>query len=309
MIQIENLKSKIGNLQIDNLHLKEHTVIAGPSGSGKTTLLKCIKGSYQYEGKILTDGEVSAVWHESQLLPNLTINENLKIGGYNISYIQEMCSLFKVTHTLYKYPHECSCGEQQRINIIKSISTPSKVILLDEPMQGIDPILVRKTLKTLLNELTSQKRIVIMVTHELYQIYGMFNKAIFLKGGELVAYDDLRSLYDYPLSPWMANFFGTYTILDKGDLKNFDLHSNEDSCLVRPEWFKIKVPPFKRLTKFNATVTGIQWHGSHNRVSLVLDNTKKPLSAEVYADIVLHKGQRVYVNFKKCARPDWVRSR
>lgn len=318
MIKVRNLIIEKPDLQIKDLEIDDHTVVIGPSGAGKTTFLRCIAGLENYAGEIYIDGElktqvgsergVSMAWQDGRLLPNFSVRANIELGG-EPDMIDHMCQLLKVNHLLDKMPHELSGGEAQRINIIRAICSPSKVVLLDEPMQGIDPIIVRKTLKQLLHELKKCGKIALLVTHELYQVYGLFDKAVVIKQGEMVAYDELRSLYDNPLSPWMANFFGAYTVLNKEDLKRFEYHSNEDPCMVRPEWFKIKVPPFKKSLEFNATVTGVHWDGPSTKVSLVLDGTKKPLAVELYTDYEIKKGDRVYVNFKKSSRPDWVLNR
>jgi ABC-type Fe3+/spermidine/putrescine transport system ATPase subunit len=316
MIQIKNLSCELPNLNNINLEIKEHTVIIGPSGSGKTSLLRCIAGVQQYQGNISIGGEVidgvfgpkrnvSMAWQDGRLLPNFSVRKNIELGGDNVQ-LQELAELFRIDHLLDKYPHELSGGESQRVNILRCVCSPAKIVLLDEPMQGIDPIVVRKTLKQLLFKLKQLNKIAILVTHELYQVYGLFNSAVVIRQGEVVAHNKFKELYDTPTSPWMANFFGNYTVLDRKDLKSFNLHSNEDPCMVRPEWFKIKKVPFKSPTDFNATVAGVQWDGPSNKVSLVLDGTKKPLAVEVYADININIGERVYVNFKKCSRPNWV---
>lgn len=319
MIQIKNLNSKTPKLDNINLSIDKHTVIIGPSGAGKTTLLRCIAGLQEYSGDIAINGTsinstlgpkrgISIAWQDGRLLPTFTVRKNIEIGGDN-SHLDELAELFKIDHLLNKYPHELSGGESQRVNILRAVCSPAKVVLLDEPMQGIDPIVVRKTLKQLLFKLNKLNKIAILVTHELYQVYGLFENAIFVKQGEVVAHDKFKKLYEEPTSPWMANFFGNYTVLDKKDLKSFNLHSNEDPCMVRPEWFKIKKQPFKIPTEFNATVTGVQWDGPSNKVSVVLDGTKKPLAVEVYADMDISIGERIYVNFKKCSRPNWVLNR
>jgi len=319
MIQVKNLNSNVPKLANINLDVNAHTVIIGPSGAGKTTLLRCLAGLQDYTGDIIINNTnvnkivgptrgVSMAWQDGRLLPNFTVRKNIELGG-DSSCLEEWAELFKIDHLLEKYPHELSGGEAQRVNILRAVCSPARVVLLDEPMQGIDPIVVRKTLKQLLYKLRQLNKIAVLVTHELYQVYGLFEYAIVVKQGEVVAHDKFKKLYDTPTTPWMANFFGNYTVLDRKDLKSFDLHSNEDPCMVRPEWFKIKKPPFKSPTDFNATVTGVQWDGPSNKVSVVLDGTKKPLAVEVYADMDISIGEKIYVNFKKCSRPSWVLDR
>jgi len=318
MLTIKNLKSSQPDLVIDELTISQHTVVLGPSGAGKTTLLRIVAGVQCYSGEVYIDGRlatvvgprrgVSVAWQDGRLLPNLNVRQNIELGG-DPTYINKFSSLFKMQDLLDKMPHELSGGQAQRVNILRAICSPAKIILLDEPMQGIDPIVVRKTLRQLLVELKKLGKIAIMVTHELYQVYGLFGRALAIRQGRIVGHDNFQKLYDEPTEPWLANFFGPYVVLDRLDLKSFNLHSNEDPCMVRPEWFKIKIPPFKNPTDFNATVTGVHWDGPSNKISVVLDGTGKPLTVELYTDYDIKKGDRIYVNFKKSSRPDWVRGR
>lgn len=315
MLKIKQISTKTPFLNIDSLEIRENTVIIGPSGAGKTSLLRCIAGLNKYQGKIFINNmeatktgpsrNVSMAWQDGRLLPNFTVKQNIEIGG-DTDDIQRLSKLFRIEHLLDKLPHEISGGEAQRVNILRAICSDAKLVLLDEPMQGVDPIVVRKTLKIMLNELKKKEKIALLVTHELYQVYGLIDNVIAMRNGEVVSHDKFKTLYDNPPSPWLANFFGSYTVLNQKDLFCFDLHRNENPCMVRPEWFKIKVFPHKQPNEYNATITGVRWSGPSNKVSLEIDSTKKPITVEVYTDVSLKKGERVYVNFKKCSRPSWI---
>lgn len=318
MVKIQNLSVSRPDLRVQDLEIAEHTVVIGPSGAGKTTFLRCIAGLEKYKGEVHVNGVlqkkvgasrgVSIAWQDGRLLPNFSVRKNIELGG-DKELIAAMADLFKVNNILEKMPHQLSGGEAQRVNIIRALCSPAKVILLDEPMQGIDPIIVRKTLRQLLYEMKKRDKIVVLVTHELYQVYGLFDKAVVIKQGEVVAHSGLRELYDNPTSPWMANFFGPYTVLNREDLKSFEQHSNEGPCMVRPEWFKVKTVPHKDPSEFNATVTGVHWDGPSTKVALELDGTSKNLAVEVYTDAKINKGDRLYVNFKKSSSPGWVAGR
>lgn len=320
MLEID-LDCNSPKLQVKSLHINSNAVIIGPSGAGKTTLIRCIAGLNSYNGKVLLDGrelkgcgpsrQVSIAWQDKRLLPNFTLRQNIELGG-NSSNLEHFAKIFKISELLDKKPFEVSEGECQRANILRAICSNSRVVLFDEPMQGIDSVIVRKTLKKLLYELNKVDKIALFVTHELYQVYGLFDDVIVIKSGEVVERGNFQTLYETPSSPWLAHFFGPYTVLNKEDLKSFDLHSNEDPCMIRPEWFKIKIQPHKDPSEFNATVTGIQWNGPTNRVSLRLNGingqkgTNKPLVVELNTDQKINKGDKVYVNYKKCSRPSWI---
>lgn len=314
MLEIKNLQSETPKLYVDNMKINNHVVVLGPSGAGKTTFLRCIAGMHDYSGDILLKGKpltskgpnrkVSIAWQDSRLLPMFSARKNIEIAGNN--GLEKYVKLLNAESILDKKPHELSGGEAQRVNIIRALCAPSDIVLFDEPMQGIDPVIVRKTVKKILHELTKQNRIAIFVTHELYQTYAFFDRALIIRNGEKIDFGNFQDLYDNPSSPWMANFFGPYMLLNRKDLADFEHHSNEDPCMVRPEWLKIKMPPFKKPLKTNAVVSGVKWNGPTYRVSLTLDSSKKPLTVEVNTDSIIKKGDKCYVNFKKCSRPSWV---
>ena len=300
------------------LTINAHTLIIGPSGSGKTTLLKAMLGVIKHSGSMYMNclevnaksvgvsRDISMVWQDCRLLPDLTVRQNIELSGG--SDYDELLQMFKIQHLVDRYAHEISGGEAQRVNIVRGIAAPVKYVLLDEPMQGIDPVIVRKILKNAMHYLTKHNKIAIMVTHEIYHAYGLFKNVLALKDGACKAYGDFESLYNNPNSPWLANFFGPYTVLGKEDLKYFDYHANENPCMVRPEWFKIKKHIPQEL-KPNACVTSVVWFGSSYKVNVSLLGTNKPLSIEVFTDLSVNTGDKVYVNFEKCSRPSWVVSR
>lgn len=311
MLKIEKIESNFPLLKVDNLVVDNHTVIIGPSGAGKTTFLRCLAGVHPYKGSISINNEVinnkngierkvSIAWQDSRLLPNYTMKENVELGG-DMSFFDELVSLMQISQKVDKLPHQLSGGEIQRVNILRAVCSKSKLVLLDEPMQGIDPEVVRRIYKTILDKLKNSDRMVLSVTHDLNQIYALFDKAIVIKDGEVIAFDELKSLYENPISSWLASFFGSYIVLNEEDLRAFNL---QEPCMVRSEWFRIRNSPYEKLN--NAVVNEIKWCGSNNRVSLELDITKKIIDVEVYSDIDFKEGERVYVDFKKCSRPDWI---
>lgn len=300
-----------------SVDIGENTLIIGPSGSGKTTLIRAIAGLIKHSGTVSVDGVcvnniygpkrgVSVVWQDGRLIPHLSVEENLLLAGSNYKDVLEM---LRIPHLLKRRSCDLSGGEAQRVNIARGLISPAKYVLMDEPMQGIDPVVVRKILKSVMHYIRQRGKIAVMVSHELYHTYGLFKKVIAFKDGQIVAHGDFESLYNDPPNPWLANFFGPYTVLGKSDLKCFDAHSNANPCMVRPEWFKVKKPPFNRPHEPNAVVTSVVWDGPSYKVNVSLTGTSKPLSVEVYTDSTFKPGESVYVNFKKCSRPAWVGDR
>ncbi|WP_294371425.1 ATP-binding cassette domain-containing protein [uncultured Clostridium sp.] len=169
--------------------------ILGESGCGKTTLLNIIAGlikvdTCRIDG--ITKKDISYVFQEDRLIPWLTIKENLSISLKKYyskekleEKINEILKIAGIQGIENRYPHELSGGMKQRINIGRALGKPSKVILMDEPFKSLD----YKTKYTIINEfmkiLENEKRIVVLVTHDLDEaVY--FNGKIFIFGGRPV---------------------------------------------------------------------------------------------------------------------------
>lgn len=310
-----SVKSDTPKLRIENLTIDKNCVIIGPSGAGKTTFFRCLLGLHKFEGRVEVDGtevtrflgprrRIAATFQDQRLLPNLTVRQNIEVAG---KVNPALLELMRIDQLADRFPNELSGGEAQRVNIVRACCADADIVILDEPMQGIDPIVVRKTLKRLVREMNSQGKQVILVTHELYHTYGIFDQALVLRNGEVVAHDRFEQLYNHPVNPWIANFFGQYTLLNQHDLQLLGLES-ASSCMVRPEWFRIKKPPFRKDIEPNAEVVSVVWSGSSNRVTVKLRNGKT-VTVDLYTDIQLSQGDEVHVSFKKSTHPDWVHDR
>lgn len=163
--------------------------IVGESGCGKTTLLNIIAGLID-RGNCSTYGftheDISYVFQEDRLIPWLTIKENLRIALKKYykkneleQKIHQVLGFVGIAGIEEKYPHELSGGMKQRVNIARAFGKPSKIILMDEPFKSLD----YKIKYTIINEfiaiLKREKRMVILVTHDL-------DEAIYFQGNIIV---------------------------------------------------------------------------------------------------------------------------
>tara|TARA_Y100000768_G_C23924627_1_gene656825 strand:+ start:603 stop:1256 length:654 start_codon:yes stop_codon:yes gene_type:complete len=188
---------KISNLNYDiekkiilkNINLSliegEFISIMGPSGSGKTSLLRVISGlSKQTTGEILIEGKLVAsdqtfietenrniglVVQDKVLFPHLTVLDNIKFGINNRDIsnnkITAMMSKFKIEDLQDQYPHELSGGEGQRVAIARTLITNPKILLLDEPFNGLDDKLKSEIYPDIQSILEENKVTTIMVSH------------------------------------------------------------------------------------------------------------------------------------------------
>lgn len=289
------------------------TVVVGPSGAGKSTLLRCLAGLEPYHGLIELGGEplttvgpsrgVAMAWQDPHLIGALTVADNLRISG---PLDPSVIKLFGLGPLLARRPGQISGGEAQRVNLARALLAPARVVLLDEPMQGQDPVMIRKLLGKIKSYCTQTGRTLVLVTHELDHAYGIFERCVVLKNAQVQAAGDLQDLHDNPNSPWLANFFGPYFILDRQDLAHFaqlrPLYPEAvRPCLVRPSWLRVR-----RGSKPNAKILSIKWQGPVQKINVRLLGTGKPLTVEENTDSLFNSGEEVNVKFNKCSYPMWV---
>ncbi len=149
--------------------------IVAPSGSGKSSLInflyglrKDFKGSVRYDSNSIAalDAEatarlrkdnVSVVFQDMRLFPELTVAENLEIKRqlnpfHPAEKITEMTERLGITSRLQTKARVCSYGEQQRTAIIRSLMQPFDILLLDEPFSHLDEQNAQKAMELILEE-------------------------------------------------------------------------------------------------------------------------------------------------------------
>ena len=162
------------------------TVILGRNGAAKTTLLKCLMGTLPVQsGRILfNENEITRmppyrrVWQGigyvpqgREIFPGLTVEENLRIGLYSRADRQRKIprEIYTMFPALAKMPGrrggDLSGGQQQQLAIGRALCTQPKVLLLDEPTEGIQPNLVREIGEVLIS-LHKEKKITILLVEQ-----------------------------------------------------------------------------------------------------------------------------------------------
>lgn len=234
LIEARNVNVFYGHFQAlkdINISMNKNSVTAfiGPSGCGKSTLLRCFNRMNDYidgfylEGEILIDHkkiyqkniaveelrkEVGMVFQKPNPFPK-TIFENvaygLKIHGIKdktyieeqvIKTLKDVALWDEVKDDLKKSALALSGGQQQRLCIARTLAVEPKIVLMDEPTSALDPISTA-SIEELLFEL-KQKYTIVIVTHNMQQAARISDKTAFFYMGDLIEYDDTKSIFTHP---------------------------------------------------------------------------------------------------------------
>ncbi len=207
MLKVQNLTKKYGkNLACDDVSFTldegSVTVLLGPNGAGKSTLIKSVIGFLRYSGNISVYGIPNKTVESKKLLgyipeipslyPNLTVSEHMefiarayKLSNYK-TRIDELFDRFELSDKKKKFGDELSKGMQQKLNICLGLLPEPKVILLDEPMIGLDPHAI-KELKSLICELRESGATVLVSTHMIDSVDMLWDRALIMKQGKICA--------------------------------------------------------------------------------------------------------------------------
>ena len=186
-IHINHLKMNlIGDL---NLIVKENEIwtLKGPSGIGKTTLLKYILGikedAFYYNGNIYLDNieitstpsiqrNISMIFQNDFLFPNLSVIDNLKlVNRLDKNKPQTLLVENNLDYLVNRMPSNLSGGELSRILLLRILLLNTKIILLDEPFNGIDKDNKKNIGDFFIKNLINNKKSAILVTHNDDDIY------------------------------------------------------------------------------------------------------------------------------------------
>ena len=206
LIEIKDLNfsypSKKDTLKHINIQIKEgqFTCIVGENGSGKSTLLKCIVGlNKDYLGEIIKEQHIGYLPQRTDIQSNFpaTIEEVVLSGTISnnprsIFYTKEdktIATNIMKKLGIYDIRKKCfadlSGGQQQRVLIARSLCATKKLIILDEPTNGLDPS-IAKQIYELLDELKKTDNLsILMVSHDIERALKYADKVIEVKNGEI----------------------------------------------------------------------------------------------------------------------------
>jgi osmoprotectant transport system ATP-binding protein len=204
--------------------------LVGPSGSGKSTILRLVLGLVSPDhGTITIDGErleartaaaarlrMGYVIQDGGLFPHLSAEDNAVIvarqNGWTTERAQErLATLIELVglsrEHLRRYPVELSGGERQRVGLMRALMLDPPILLFDEPLAALDPMIrvrLQEDLRRIFREL---KKTVLFVTHDLPEAAFVADEIALLHDGKIVQKGSLTELMKEPKDTFVTEFF------------------------------------------------------------------------------------------------------
>ncbi|MEG0843024.1 MAG: lantibiotic protection ABC transporter ATP-binding protein [Romboutsia sp.] len=203
IIQTKNLNKSYKKQEVNkdiSLLVPKNSIygLLGPNGAGKSTLLKMLTGMINptsgeiiYKEKVWTRNdllEIGALIEQPPIYENLTARENLKVRTllYNLpdSRIEEVLEIVKLTNTGNKKAGKFSIGMKQRLGIAIALLNNPKLLILDEPTNGLDPIGIGE-LRELIKSFPKKGITVIISSHILSEVVQIADYIGIIANGQL----------------------------------------------------------------------------------------------------------------------------
>ena len=206
MLEIQGLTKSYGNnVAVDNVNFAvpngQVGILLGPNGAGKSTIIKSIAGLLRYKGMIRIQGlpartmEAKKVFAYVPEIPNmfdaLTVREHIEYirMAYNSPItdeeVEEILKEFEMEDKQDKLGNELSKGMMQKVSICCALAVKPQVILLDEPMVGLDPAAIRM-LKEVVLKLRNQGVTVLISTHMLEMVEELWDIMFVMEKGHII---------------------------------------------------------------------------------------------------------------------------
>lgn len=213
------------------------TILFGPSGGGKSTLLDCIAGLLRPdEGCIKADGEVlfdsqihvhrppqqrrvAYVFQTLALFPHMSVEQNVAYGLQDLRQPQRAERVLEILHAFHvdglrsRRPSEISGGERQRVALARSLVTQPSVLLLDEPLSGLDGNIKASIVDDLRSWNAARRIPILYVTHSRDEVDALGERVIAMDHGRVVSEGTPTEVLEAPRRKRLAQMAGFENML------------------------------------------------------------------------------------------------
>ncbi len=211
------------------------TVLLGPSGCGKTTILRMVaglvkptQGQIVVDNLILNEKSLSDVRHrlgyviqEGGLFPHLTSAANVTIMARHEGWSRErsakrLAELVEMTRfpadALGRFPIELSGGQRQRLSLMRALFLSPKLLLLDEPLGALDPMIRAGLQRDLKAAFAATGATVLLVTHDLVEASWFADRVCVLEAGRIVQQGSFADIVQRPASDFVREFVNSQVV-------------------------------------------------------------------------------------------------
>lgn len=244
MIKIESLTILFDTFKIVGFDIRieegEFHFLLGPTGSGKTLILESIIGLRKPKGGRIWIGDrevqslpperrgISYVPQDLALFPHLKVKENILYGikARNLDreaheeYINTLVEVMRIDHLLERYPANLSGGEKKRVALLRALAPKPKLLLLDEPLAGLD-LSIKVDIQQLLKNLhDSFHTTTLCVTHDFGEAHTLADGITIFMDGKVEQVGKRNDIFSRPKSKKVAQFLGAKNLYRATVLKN-----------------------------------------------------------------------------------------
>jgi osmoprotectant transport system ATP-binding protein len=203
--------------------------LIGPSGSGKSTLFGLLTGLIKPDAGIVyfNDQDISRgsirqirqrigyVIQDGGLFPHLTGHGNVSLMATHLGWskskiasrVDELLDLTRLsTQVLARYPTEMSGGHRQRVALVRALMLDGDVLLLDEPLGALDPMVRAELQQELAKIFLRLRKTVVLITHDLAEAAYFSDRIVLLRHGRVIQTGSIRELQDKPADDFVRQF-------------------------------------------------------------------------------------------------------